>query len=85
MKPKVIKTRADYAAALMRVEELMDARPNTSEGDELELLSLLVHSHEAKVFPINKPGPVDCFDALLDRSSKEVLASVTCIPQNGWT
>jgi HTH-type transcriptional regulator/antitoxin HigA len=58
MKAKVIKTDSDYAAALARIEKLMDAKRNTPQGDELELLSLLAHDYEEKVFPIDKPDPV---------------------------
>ena len=58
MKAKVVKTESEYAAALARIEKLMDAKRNTPQGDELELLSLLVHDYEEKVFPIDKPDPV---------------------------
>src|SRR3974390_569248 len=58
MKHKVIKTNAEYEAALARIEKLMDAKRNTPQGDELELLSLLVQDYEEKVFPIDKPDPV---------------------------
>lgn len=58
MKVKVIKTESEYAAALARIEKLMDAKGSTPQGDELELLSLLVHDYEEKVFPIDKPDPV---------------------------
>ena len=58
MKPRVIKTEAEYAAALARIDKLMDARLKTPQGDELELLSLLVHDYEDRVFPIDKPDPV---------------------------
>ena len=58
MKAKVIKTVAEYSAALARIEKLMDAKPDTAQGDELDLLSLLVHDYEEKVFPIDKPNPV---------------------------
>jgi len=54
MKQKVIKSESEYAAALVRVEKLMDARTNTAQGEELELLSLLVHDYEERVFPIDK-------------------------------
>jgi HTH-type transcriptional regulator/antitoxin HigA len=57
MKAKVIKTEAECATALARIEKLMDAKRNTAHGDELELLSLLVHDYEDKVFPIDKPDP----------------------------
>jgi HTH-type transcriptional regulator/antitoxin HigA len=58
MKAKIIKSDSDCAAALARIEKLMDAKRNTPQGDELELLSLLVHDYEEKVFPIDKPDPV---------------------------
>jgi HTH-type transcriptional regulator/antitoxin HigA len=54
----LIKTESDYAAALERVEKLMDAKPGNAQGDELEVLSLLVHDYEERVFPIDEPG--DC-------------------------
>jgi len=58
MKVKVIKTESEYATALARMEKLMDAKHDTPQGDELELLSLLVHDYEEKVFPIDQPDPV---------------------------
>src|SRR5438128_180167 len=58
MKPKLIKTESEYVAALARIDKLMDAKRNTAHGDELELLSLLVHDYEQRVFPIDKPDPV---------------------------
>jgi len=33
-------------------------RPNTPQGDELDLLSLLVHDYEDRKFPIDKPDPI---------------------------
>jgi HTH-type transcriptional regulator / antitoxin HigA len=58
MKAKVIKTESEYEAALTRIEKLMDAKLDTPQGDELELLSLLVHDYEERTFPIDKPDPV---------------------------
>ncbi len=58
MKPKIVKTEAEYEAALARIDKLMDAKRNTPQGDELELLSLLVHDYEEKMFPIDKPDPI---------------------------
>jgi HTH-type transcriptional regulator/antitoxin HigA len=54
----VIKTESEHATALARIERLMDARLNTRQGEELELLSLLVHDYEERTFPIDKPDPV---------------------------
>jgi len=59
MIPKVIKNDRDYEAALARIEEIMDAPPDTPEGDELELLTTLVESYEEKRFPIDLPDPIE--------------------------
>ena len=59
MKTKLIKTAAEYRIALARVDELMDARRGTPKGDELELISMLIQVYEDKVFPIDKPDPVE--------------------------
>ena len=52
MKPKLIKTAADHAAAPARIDELFTAKPGTPEGDELDLLVTLVELYEEKQFPI---------------------------------
>lgn len=52
---KAIKTEKDYQKALSRIDELMDAEPNTPEGDELELLVILVEQYEEEKFPIKEP------------------------------
>ena len=80
MKAKVIKTRADYEAALARVEKLMDAMSKTPQGDELELLSLLVHDYEEKQFPIDKPDPVA---AIRFRMEQQGLAPKDLVPLLG--
>lgn len=69
MKPKVIKTQAEYESAMARVEELFDARPGTPKGDELELLLLLVDSYEEKAFPINLPDPVTAIRFRMDQQN----------------
>jgi len=50
MKPKVIKTEAQYQATLARIETIFDAKPGTAKGDELELLFLEVESYEARAY-----------------------------------
>ena len=59
MKPKVIKTRADYQAALAYLETLMDARPGTPQEEELELFAVLLDNYEREHFPIGLPDPVE--------------------------
>ena len=59
MPAKVIKNDHEYDAALERIGALMDAVPNTPQGDELELLSTLVNLYEQKQFPIDLPDPIE--------------------------
>ena len=54
-----IKSTQDYERALARIDELMDAEPDTPEGDELDVLVTLVESYEDKHFPIESPDPVE--------------------------
>ena len=59
MKIRLIKTQREYRAALRRAEELMDARPGSAQGDELELLAALVEIYEDEHAPVPPPNPVD--------------------------
>jgi HTH-type transcriptional regulator/antitoxin HigA len=52
---KVIKSEDDFQKALSCIDELMDAEPNTPEGDELEFLVTLVEQYEDKKYPIEEP------------------------------
>ena len=54
-----IRTKKDYQAALRNIEALMDAKPNTVEGDALEILSILVADYERRKHPIDPPNPID--------------------------
>jgi HTH-type transcriptional regulator/antitoxin HigA len=53
-----IKTDRDYRRALKAVESLMDARPNTPDGDRLDVLATLVDAWERRHHPIDPPDPV---------------------------
>ena len=56
---RAIKTEQDYERALARIERLMDAEPNTPEGDELDVLTTLIEAYEDRHFPIDTPDPVE--------------------------
>jgi len=43
---KPIKTKKDYELAMARLEVIFDAKKNSSEGDELEILSILFDKYE---------------------------------------
>ena len=56
---KPIKTDKDYQDALKRLDILFDAKKGTSEGDELEILSILIDKYENEKFPIGFPDPIE--------------------------
>ncbi len=53
-----IKTDADYCAALAGIEALMNAEPDTPDGDRLDAVATLVEAYEARRFPIAAPDPI---------------------------
>ena len=56
---KPIKTKKDYRQAINRLEAIFDARKDTPEGDELEVLSILIEKYENEQFPIGMPDPIE--------------------------
>jgi antitoxin component HigA of HigAB toxin-antitoxin module len=48
-----IKTRADHREALKEIERLLGAKPGTSDGDRLEVLTTLVEHYEAEHEPVD--------------------------------
>lgn len=56
---KPIKTESDYNVALVEIECLMEADPNTTEGDKLDVLTTLVEAYEEKHYPIGPPDPIE--------------------------
>jgi HTH-type transcriptional regulator/antitoxin HigA len=59
MNIRPIKTADDYRWALLRIEELMEAGPDSEAGTELDVLATLVEAYEEKHFPIEAPDPVE--------------------------
>lgn len=54
-----IKTENDYEQALQRLDAIFDAKPDTAEGDELEVLGILIDEYEQSRFPIDLPDPIE--------------------------
>jgi HTH-type transcriptional regulator/antitoxin HigA len=59
MEIKPIRNERDYRKALKEIDGLMDARPNTPEGDRLDVLVTLVEAWEEKHWPIDLPDPIE--------------------------
>jgi HTH-type transcriptional regulator / antitoxin HigA len=59
MSIKPIRTQKDYQAALKRLEAIFDAKQGSQEGDELEVLGLLIGKYEQEHYPIDFPDPIE--------------------------
>lgn len=82
MKPAVVKTQDQYQEYMARIEELvaLDPSPESKEGNELELLSLLVEDYEKKNFVFELPDPVE---AVQFRMLEQDLRQVDLVPYFG--
>lgn len=58
MKHTLIKTEKQYDKYLERLNEIFDSKPNSQEGQEAELLALLIENYEDQYYPIDTPDPI---------------------------
>ena len=56
---KPIKTKKDYQNALNRLEVIFNAKKDSPQGDELEVLGILIEKYEDEHFPIGLPDPIE--------------------------
>ena len=80
MEIKPIKTEANYEAALKELETLMNAKPDTPEGDRLDVLTTLVEVWEEQHHRIEDPDPIG---AILHRMEALSLARKDLEPMIG--
>lgn len=64
---KIIRTEKEYQQALTRLEKIFDAKKGTKEGDELDLLSLLIDTYEQQKYPIDLPDPIEAIKFRMDQ------------------
>ena len=56
---KPIKSKKDYEKAIKRLENIFDASPKSADGDEAEILSLLIENYENQYYPIETLDPIE--------------------------
>lgn len=78
MKLRPIKTKKDYHLALERLEAIFDSKKETNEGDELEILGILIDQYENEHFPIGLPDPIEAIKFRMEQMgySQNDLAKV---------
>ncbi len=64
MKTKILKTEEEYNEACERIYFLMNSfedaiEPNSPEGEEMELLSLLIEKYEQENYRMKAPSPIE--------------------------
>ena len=64
MKTKILKTEQEYDEACLRVYNLIHSteetiEPDSPEGEEMELLSLLIEKYEQEHYPMEAPDPIE--------------------------
>jgi HTH-type transcriptional regulator/antitoxin HigA len=59
MELKPIKSEKDYRKALDRLDVIFDAPTDTKEGDEAEILSMLIDNYENEHYSIEAPDPIE--------------------------
>jgi HTH-type transcriptional regulator / antitoxin HigA len=63
---KPIRTEEEYQAALQRIAALMDAKPGSTDEDQLEVLATLVSVYEDAHYPIPAPDPIAALEYYLE-------------------
>lgn len=75
---KPIKSKKDYQAAMQRLDVIFDAKPGTPEGDELEVLGILIEKYEQEHYPVDYPDPIEAIKFRMEQMgySQSDLAKV---------
>ena len=78
MRIKVIKTDKEYEKSLSRLEEIFHAAPDTVEGDEAELLTILIEKYEDEHYLIEAPDPIEAIKFRMEQMNmqKKDLAEI---------
>jgi HTH-type transcriptional regulator / antitoxin HigA len=79
MEYTVIKNEKQYNKAINRLEQIFDAKKSTREGDELELLSLLIDKYEQEKYRIDFPDPIDAIKFRMEQlgyQQKDLVSAI---------
>jgi HTH-type transcriptional regulator/antitoxin HigA len=66
MKLKLVKNDRELNCALKRIDELWGAKPNTSKGDELDVLMLIVEKYEDENCAIPSSDTIEAIKFLME-------------------
>jgi len=79
MNIKPIKNEEDYTQTLEYIESLMNAKPNTPQMDELEVLTTLVEAYEKQHYKIEAPDPIEAIKFRMEQEGLKQKDLVTIV------
>ena len=79
MNIRPIKNEEDYAQTLSYIESLMNAKPNTPQMDELEVLTTLVESYEQQHYNMEAPDPIEAIKFRMEQEGLKQKDLVTIV------
>ncbi len=79
MNIRPIKNEEDYTQTLEYIENLMDAKPNTPQMDELEVLTTLVEAYEEQHYKIEAPDPIEAIKFRMEQEGLKQKDLVTIV------
>lgn len=77
MQVRPIRDEAGYRAALRQVSTLidLDPSPDSSEGELLEVLGILVQAYEEVHYPIAAPDPISTIKFVMEPRDMSLTSS----------
>ncbi|MBC8315222.1 MAG: helix-turn-helix domain-containing protein [Bacteroidales bacterium] len=78
MNIKAIKTEEDYYQSIKRLEKIFHAPEDSEEGDEADVLSILIEKYEDEHYPVEAPDAVEAIKFRMEQMdmSKRDLAKI---------
>lgn len=71
MNIKILKTEEEYNQALRRLEVIFDAPVDSVEGDEADLLGILIEKYEDEHYPIESPDPIEAIKFRMEQMNMD--------------
>jgi HTH-type transcriptional regulator/antitoxin HigA len=71
MNIKILKTEEEYNQALRRLEVIFDAPADSVDGDEADLLGILIEKYEDEHFPIESPDPIEAIKFRMEQMNMD--------------
>ena len=67
MEISIIKNEKQYKAYLDRMKVIFHAEEGTPEGEELDLLALILEKYEDEHYPIDAPDPIEAIRFMMEQ------------------